>query len=477
MEQTQFWLSPGTLVGGRYTLEQVLGKGGYGITYRGTDTRLQQSVAIKEYYPVFWCSRFSNKGNTVHVQQGMESHYCKGLDRFLEEARTLAQLSGISGVVRVTDFFEENGTAYLVMEYLEGKNLKQILDANGGRIPPQVLLPALSPVLFALKKVHEKGLIHRDLSPDNIMMLSDGSVRLIDFGNARDTGDNRSMTMAMKEGFAAPEQYRSKGQGPYTDVYGICATVYYCLTGKLPTQAMERLMGASLPRPSELGVALPSWQEDALLGGLELYVQKRIQNVEELWQRLYVAPENQEPAQPQEPVPEPLPELLVEEAPSVEAPEPEPEITQIPQEEEWIWPQPVHSEPADTNPLDGTTVELAGEESEAAEKAEAWPVQEQAHTEAVYPEPAAEFPEAEPAAEETVMPQPEYLQPVYPEPADANPLDGMTVELVREEEPVLPPVWEMPPRERYFVPPKAPEPQPVREPTLAERMQRMFRRR
>lgn len=290
MAQTQFWLSPETIVGNRYSLGEVLGKGGYGITYKGMDTRLLQPVAIKEYYPVFWCSRFTDYGNEVHVNQGMDEEYQKGITRFREEAITLASLGDISGIVRVTDFFEENGTAYLVMEYLDGKNLKEMQLGFGGRIPANVLLNVMSPVIFALRKVHEKGLIHRDLSPDNIMMLEDGSVRLIDFGNARDATDNKSMTLAMKEGFAAPEQYRSKGQGTYTDVYGLCATLYYCLTGQLPPQAMERLMGAPFPKPSEVGVEIPAWQENAIMDGLDLYVQKRIQNMDALWNRLYMPP-------------------------------------------------------------------------------------------------------------------------------------------------------------------------------------------
>ena len=290
MAQTQFWLSPETVVGNRYSLGDVLGKGGYGITYKGMDTRLLQPVAIKEYYPVFWCSRFTDYGNEVHVNQGMDEEYQKGITRFREEAITLASLGDIGGIVRVTDFFEENGTAYLVMEYLDGKNLKEMQQGFGGRIPANVLLNVMSPVIFALRKVHEKGLIHRDLSPDNIMMLEDGSVRLIDFGNARDATDNKSMTLAMKEGFAAPEQYRSKGQGTYTDVYGLCATLYYCLTGQLPPQAMERLMGAPFPKPSEVGVEIPAWQEDAIMDGLDLYVQKRIQNMDALWNRLYMPP-------------------------------------------------------------------------------------------------------------------------------------------------------------------------------------------
>lgn len=297
MGEAQFWLSDGTVVGGRYRLEKVLGIGGYGITYRGLDTRLERLVAVKEYYPSFWASRFTEYGCGVRVLQGMEEAFRKGMDRFLDEAKTLVQLSNISGVVRVSDFFQENGTAYLVMDYLDGKNLKQMADGFGGRIPADVLIPVLAPVISALRQVHELGMIHRDISPDNIMMLSDGSVRLIDFGNARDTTDNRSMTLAMKQGFAAPEQYRSRGQGTYTDVYGICATMYYCLTGKLPPQAMDRLTGTPFPTPSELGVSITEQWEKTIMDGLELYVNKRIQTMEELWQRLYVVTQ---------PEPEPL---------------------------------------------------------------------------------------------------------------------------------------------------------------------------
>lgn len=291
MAQAQFWLNEGTVVGGRYTLEKVLGKGGYGITYKAMDERLRIPVAVKEYFPLFWCSRFIDNGPKVAVNQGMEADFCKGMDRVYDEGRTLAQLKKIPEVVQVTDLFEENGTVYLVMEYLEGKTLKQMVEGFGGRIPADVLIPVLSPLLFALKAIHERGMIHRDLSPDNIMMLEDGSVCLIDFGNARDTNDDKSMTLAMKEGFAPPEQYRSRGQGPYTDVYGLCATLYYCLTGKLPPYHMDRLGGAELPTPSSLGVQLPKHQEDAILKGLDLFVKNRIQNMEELWQALYAQPQ------------------------------------------------------------------------------------------------------------------------------------------------------------------------------------------
>lgn len=294
MNETQFWLPEGTMVGNRYRLETVLGIGGYGITYKGIDTRLDKVIAVKEYYPGFWASRYAALDPNVHCQGRMLESYDRGLDRFLDEAKTLVSLSDVPEVVRVTDFFEENNTAYLVMDYLDGQNLKQMAEGFGGRIPADILIPVLEPLIRALGKIHAKGMIHRDLSPDNIMMLEDGTVRLIDFGNARDTTNKQSMTLAMKQGFAAPEQYKSRGQGTYTDVYGICATIYYCLTGKLPPQAMERLTGTPFLSPYEQGVDISVKWEYAIMDGLELYVQKRIQTMDELWERFYGADEKEQ---------------------------------------------------------------------------------------------------------------------------------------------------------------------------------------
>ncbi len=287
MAEVQFWLPEGTITGGRYRLDKVLGVGGYGITYKGMDTRLDKVVAVKEYYPSFWVSRYADRSKEVNCMREAWEAYEKGMERFLEEAKTLASLSDIPEVVRVSDFYEENNTAYLIMDFLDGQNLKQMADGFGGRIPPEVLIPVLEPLIKALGKIHKKGLIHRDISPDNIMMLEDGTTKLIDFGNARDTTNNKSMTLAMKQGFAAPEQYKSRGQGTFTDVYGICATMYYCMTGKLPPQAMERLTGTPFPTPSELGVVINPMWEQTIMEGLDLFVQKRIQTMDELWDKLY----------------------------------------------------------------------------------------------------------------------------------------------------------------------------------------------
>lgn len=289
MAELRFWLPEGTVLDGRYTVEATLGIGGYGITYRAHDNRLDRTVAVKEFFPAFMATRFTDRSLEVRPQGGSEASFSRGIDRFEAEAKTLAQLYHIHGIVKVSDFFEENRTAYLVMDYLDGKNLKQMTEGFGGHIPAEILIPVMSEIITALGKVHALGMIHRDISPDNIMMLQDGSVCLIDFGNARDTSDNRSLTLAMKEGFAPPEQHRGHGQGPYTDVYSLCATMYYCLTGKLPVQPMDRLLGIPFPKPSELGAVIDPVVEDVIMDGLELYVNKRIPSMEELASRLYSA--------------------------------------------------------------------------------------------------------------------------------------------------------------------------------------------
>jgi hypothetical protein len=155
-----------------------------------------------------------------------------------------------------------------------------MVEGFGGRIPADVLIPVLSPLLFALKAIHERGMIHRDLSPDNIMMLEDGSVCLIDFGNARDTNDDKSMTLAMKEGFAPPEQYRSRGQGPYTDVYGLCATLFRVFIGDVIPKATLRMENPSLAIPTRFAEELPRHVLAALANGLKVNPNDRTANIE-----------------------------------------------------------------------------------------------------------------------------------------------------------------------------------------------------
>ncbi len=278
-------LRPGTLLMDRYLVGRVLGEGGFGITYIGCDLRLELKVAIKEYYPVDKVSR-----NTAVSEQLVSfsisparNGFERGKIKFLEEARTMAKMDKQQVIVGVRDYFEANNTAYIVMEYIEGTTFTELVSQRGGRIPPRELFSMIEPLFGALETLHKTGLIHRDISPDNLM-LEDGEVRLIDFGCARETdhGDE-TLTITLKHGYAPIEQYQQNGQGPWTDVYSLCATIYFCLVGQKPPQALNRIGSEkALLLPSKLGVDISPKQEKAILHGLNLSPRNRFQTIAEL---------------------------------------------------------------------------------------------------------------------------------------------------------------------------------------------------
>ena len=280
---------PGTLLKDRYLVGRVLGEGGFGITYLGLDTRLERKVAIKEYFPTSFVRRETSLSLEVTCYTDVgKDFYEKGRDQFLVEARTMAKLEDIPEIVRVLDFFPANNTAYIVMEFLEGCTLKE-LTARQGRIPAKTMLDMLEPVLRAMEAMHAAGVIHRDISPDNLMQLKNGKVKLMDFGCARDIEGGRTMTVTLKHGFAPMEQYTGHGQGPWSDVYALCATVYYCLTGKVPPRSVERSDSEQDPLipPTRLGAALTPAQEKALLTGLAVKARNRWQSAASLYAALY----------------------------------------------------------------------------------------------------------------------------------------------------------------------------------------------
>ena len=239
-QEPAFALTPGSILDGRYLVGGVLGHGGFGITYLGWDTVLKRKVAVKEYFPTFLVSREVSLtlDVTCHTS-GNQPTYEKGREQFLREAKTMARLDSIPEIVQVLDHFPEHNTAYIVMEFLEGRTLKEVV-AQSGPIPADTMLALLEPVLRAMEAMHQAGVIHRDISPDNLMELKDGTVKLMDFGCARDFQSGLTETITLKHGFAPREQYSGRDQGPWTDVYALCATVYYCLTGKVPPRATLR---------------------------------------------------------------------------------------------------------------------------------------------------------------------------------------------------------------------------------------------
>lgn len=290
MEENLHCLRKETRLIGRYTIEGVLGQGGFGITYLGIDELHEKKVAIKEFFPQGIVTRNIEYQDTVTVTfVGEKENYEKGKERFLKEARTMAKFSKDEGIVKALDFFEINNTAYIVMEYLEGITLKQYLRENQ-RIAPEDLIELLVPLIESLDEIHSQGMIHRDISPDNIMVLPDGRIKLMDFGAARDYTEfgEKSLSIVLKPGYAPPEQYQTHGvQGPWTDIYALCATMYKCITGENPPDAIERVMDDSLKKISEFGIVIPPQEEAAIIKGMSVSAKDRYQDIKDFCEDLY----------------------------------------------------------------------------------------------------------------------------------------------------------------------------------------------
>ena len=278
-------LPVGTLLAERYVVGRCIGSGGFGVTYIGWDNKLDMVVAIKEYYPAELTRRCHTQSLDVTAVSGRpEKVFQRQKSRFFQEARTLAKFSQDPNIVCVRDLFEEHNTAYIVMEYLKGKSLKQMLEEQGA-MPFDQALQMLLPVMESLAQVHQAGLIHRDISPSNLMVLEDGSVKLLDFGTAREFEweDDKSRSIILKPGYSPEEQYRSHGeQGPWTDGYALCATLYKMITGSTPENAMNRLFEDTLARPSACGAVISAAQEQVLLKGMSVRAQDRYPSISEL---------------------------------------------------------------------------------------------------------------------------------------------------------------------------------------------------
>ena len=281
-----------SILHGKYLIGDVLGRGGFGITYIGFDLSLESKVAIKEYYPSGSAMRREGESSlywnsTCASQTSRQGAY----DDFLKEARKMARVDSIPSIVRVRETFLENETAYIVMDYVEGETLKTRLKRDGV-LTYSACYAMLRPMMEDLQKVHQLGIIHRDISPDNIMIQKDGSVKLLDLGAAKDLSkksDGQSQ-LVTKNGFSPAEQYMDSGKiGPWTDVYALCATIYYACYGKLVPQALERLVQDTLTFDLPAKEAIPQNVIETLKKGLAIRAAERIQSVEELMQRLNVS--------------------------------------------------------------------------------------------------------------------------------------------------------------------------------------------
>ena len=294
------YMRPGAILNERYVIGRALGHGGFSVTYLAWDALLLHKVAIKEYLPSEYATRRPGESRLT-IFSGKEGEYFQfGKEKFLDEAKRLSAFQNEAGIVHVYDCFSANETAYLVMEYLDGITLSEYLKKEAavspqGRIAPEEAISMLTPVMLSLQRVHDSGMIHRDIAPDNIMLLKDGGVRLIDFGAARhavhDCG--KSMTVIIKDGYSPEEQYNSHSvQGPAADVYALSATLYQMITGITPPGAIERgeylqkHKRDMLPPPSKFNKAVTKTQDTAILNGMALHTQDRTQSVAELYEEL-----------------------------------------------------------------------------------------------------------------------------------------------------------------------------------------------
>ena len=291
-QQPNMALPLGTCLNERYFLGKVLGEGGFGITYVAWDIVLMVPVAVKEYFPSGIVTREKEgpQTGTLQIYEGKSRlEFEKGKEDFLKEARSLSRFMKLPSIVSVRDFFQENHTAYIVMEYVEGTRVRNYIRANG-KMPGEKVLALMEPVIHSLCDIHKTGLIHRDISIDNLMFDENGQLKLIDFGAARNVElPENTITVSIKRGFSPEEQYRAKGeQGPWTDLYSLCGTMYFMLTGKIPDESVERVYADHLVTLQQRDdILLSLQQKKAIDKGMAVLAKDRYQDLEEFYNDLY----------------------------------------------------------------------------------------------------------------------------------------------------------------------------------------------
>ena len=283
-----YHIVPGTLLHGKYTVGRVLGYGGFGITYIGWDNELGRKVAIKEFLPSEFSTRMPGETMVTVYNGEATEQFGAGLERFIEEAQRLAKFNSVGSVVDIYDTFIENNTGYIVMQCLEGDTVKSLL-AKNGVMPYESAKLIIIEILKTLSAVHKEGIIHRDISPDNIFITNDNKIKLLDFGAARYASSyhSKSLSVILKPGYAPEEQYRSRGnQGPWSDVYATSATLYKMITGITIEESMERTVKDNVKSPAELGVNLPESANIAIMNALNIHAELRTQSADDFIKEL-----------------------------------------------------------------------------------------------------------------------------------------------------------------------------------------------
>lgn len=275
-----YYLAPGTLLSGRYLIGVQINTGGFGIIYKAWDNTFNKMVAVKEYYPGGIAARTPGTKEVLVYSEKHIPEFLKGKERFLNEARTVAKFNTHPNIADVYDYFEDNNTAYMVMDFLEGRSYKEYIRDNGGVIDIDIAVNVTLSVLDALKEVHKTKIIHRDINPSNIFICNNGVVKLIDFGAARI--EETDMTTILTPHYAPPEQYMSKGkQGPYTDIYALGATLYAAITGVKPDESTDRQMEDTLAPPNQLNPEIPEYLSNAVMRAIAVNPELRFQNTDQ----------------------------------------------------------------------------------------------------------------------------------------------------------------------------------------------------
>lgn len=283
-----YHLAPGEILNHKYIVGTAIDSGGFGIIYRAWDAQMEQVVAIKEYFPNGVVSRVPGQNDVIVYSGKNREVFRKGVDRFLVEARNMAEFSQ-PDIVALYDYFEENNTAYIVMEYLDGVSFKEYLKERRGRIPSEEVVDITLHVLAALEEIHSHHIIHRDISPDNIFLCSNHRVKVIDFGAARFSSGEESSNFStiVKPGYAPAEQYRTKSrQGPFTDLYALGACMYQAATGEKPQKSLARAMHDDLRPPKELNPEVPEYLSDIIMKAMAMDEDERFQSSEEFMKAL-----------------------------------------------------------------------------------------------------------------------------------------------------------------------------------------------
>lgn len=282
--QEAFQLPIGSVLADRYVVGNVLGFGGFGITYKAWDKKLEGVVAIKEYYPTKLVNRIPDSSEIVILNGDTNKNFKHGLQTFLNEAKNMCKFSTHKYVVNVFDYFEENKTAYIVMEFLDGCELKDYMQSHSNKISVDRSLEIIEAVCRGLSDVHKQKIIHRDISPDNIYICKNGDIKLLDFGAARFSADEeeKDYSVIIKPGFAPPEQYEQvSSQGPWTDIYAVGATLYYMLTGKKPEESTNRRVADKLLSPSSLNSDVPENISNSVMKAMALDRHMRFNSVDD----------------------------------------------------------------------------------------------------------------------------------------------------------------------------------------------------